>query len=214
MVLNRADFNVRTGEKVEDIKKGEDGIFTVTTANEPVPCARGRPGAGTCRHSAQTRRQGRRTAQGDVPPDRGGPLRQQEDSGCRRRRQRRRSGDGAGAPGGQQGDAVVPAGAVQPHQGAQREAHREYACATERSKCCSIRSRWSSSQSRVILDVKGKQHEIPNDFVWIFAGGTPPNDFLKKIGVGFGMHDMILEASKEAHQAGQSTKELAETSAS
>src|SRR6202521_149064 len=33
MILNRADFNVSTGEKVEDIKKGEDGIFTVITVN-------------------------------------------------------------------------------------------------------------------------------------------------------------------------------------
>src|SRR5712692_9709606 len=30
-VLERADFKLRQGEKVEDIKKGEDGIFTVTT---------------------------------------------------------------------------------------------------------------------------------------------------------------------------------------
>src|SRR5207302_11440617 len=33
MILNRADFNVSTGEKVEDIKKGEDGVFNVITAN-------------------------------------------------------------------------------------------------------------------------------------------------------------------------------------
>ena len=33
MVLNRADFNVVTGEKVDDIRKGDDGIFTVTTPN-------------------------------------------------------------------------------------------------------------------------------------------------------------------------------------
>lgn len=33
MVLNRADFNVRTGEKVEDVRKGADDIFTVTTGN-------------------------------------------------------------------------------------------------------------------------------------------------------------------------------------
>src|SRR5579864_3003703 len=31
-VLHRADFKVRTGQKVEDIKRGEDGNFTVTTA--------------------------------------------------------------------------------------------------------------------------------------------------------------------------------------
>jgi len=33
MVLNRADFNVRSGEKVEDIRKGPDGVFTVTSLN-------------------------------------------------------------------------------------------------------------------------------------------------------------------------------------
>ena len=42
---------------------------------------------------------------------------------------------------------------------------------------------------------------MPNDFVWIFAGGTPPNDFLKKIGVGFGARDLTLDASKEAKEA-------------
>jgi len=40
-------------------------------------------------------------------------------------------------------------------------------------------------ESSVILDVNGKQEEIPNDYVWIFAGGEPPMAFLKKIGVGF-----------------------------
>ena len=40
MILNRADFNVSTGEKVEDIKKDEDGIFTVQTANNRISRAR------------------------------------------------------------------------------------------------------------------------------------------------------------------------------
>src|SRR5947209_2900573 len=31
MVLNRADFNVCTGEKVEDVKKDERGMFTIST---------------------------------------------------------------------------------------------------------------------------------------------------------------------------------------
>ena len=56
-------------------------------------------------------------------------------------------------------------------------------------------------EQSVILDVNGQQEEIPNDFVWVFAGGTPPNDFLKKIGVQFGMRDMTLEAGAEAKQA-------------
>ena len=35
MILNRADFNVCTGEKVDDIQKGPDRIFTViTTTNQ------------------------------------------------------------------------------------------------------------------------------------------------------------------------------------
>src|SRR3954468_1981033 len=31
-VLNRADFKARTGEKVDDIQRGEDGIFSITTS--------------------------------------------------------------------------------------------------------------------------------------------------------------------------------------
>ena len=48
--------------------------------------ARGGPRAGQGRNPAKARRQGRGTAEGDVSPDRGGPLREQEDSCCGRRR--------------------------------------------------------------------------------------------------------------------------------
>ena len=60
----------------------------------------------------------------------------------------------------------------------------------------------------VIIDVKGERQEIPNDFVWIFAGGTPAFDFLKKIGVGFGMCDQTQEAGKEARQAATDKSQL------
>ena len=53
----------------------------------------------------------------------------------------------------------------------------------------------------VTIEVNGQAAEIPNDFVWILAGGTPPNDFLKKIGVEFGSRDVTLEASSEVKQA-------------
>jgi len=56
-------------------------------------------------------------------------------------------------------------------------------------------------EQSVLIEVAGEQREIPNDFVWIFAGGTPPNDFLKKVGVGFGARDMTKDASDEAKQA-------------
>ena len=63
----------------------------------------------------------------------------------------------------------------------------------------------------VVLEVNGGRQEIPNDFVWIFAGGTPPNGFLKKIGVGFGARDLTLEASKEAKSAAAERKQLAQS---
>lgn len=65
----------------------------------------------------------------------------------------------------------------------------------------------------VILDGNGARKEIANDFAWIFAGGIPPNDFLKKIGVGFGNRDLTLEASKEAKQAEASRKQFAQAAA-
>jgi hypothetical protein len=42
--------------------------------------------------------------------------------------------------------------------------------------------------------------EILNDYMWVFAGGTPPYELLKKIGVQFGMRDMTMEGSQEATQ--------------
>ena len=65
----------------------------------------------------------------------------------------------------------------------------------------------------VIIDVAGTKQEIPNDFVWIFAGGNPPNAFLKKIGVGLGMKDVTLEASKEAKNADAERKQLGRAAA-
>ena len=61
----------------------------------------------------------------------------------------------------------------------------------------------------VLLDVGGQLQEIPNDFVWIFAGGTPPNEFLKKIGVGFGIRDQTAEASSEAKHSAFLNRQMA-----
>lgn len=38
----------------------------------------------------------------------------------------------------------------------------------------------------VSIDVGGEVRELANDFVWIFAGGIPPTDFLRAAGVAFG----------------------------
>lgn len=56
-------------------------------------------------------------------------------------------------------------------------------------------------EGSVVLEMNGTTQEFPNDFVWVFAGGTPPSDFLAKIGVASRMHDMTLEAASEAKAA-------------
>jgi thioredoxin reductase len=65
------------------------------------------------------------------------------------------------------------------------------------------------TEDSTVLDVHGQKRELPNDFVWIFAGGVPPYDFLKKIGIRFGMRDMTQEASSEARRTVHEKKELA-----
>jgi thioredoxin reductase/Pyruvate/2-oxoacid:ferredoxin oxidoreductase delta subunit len=52
----------------------------------------------------------------------------------------------------------------------------------------------------VVLDVNGSSQRIPNDYVWVFAGGEPPTAFLKKIGIGFGPQDLTTEGGKEVRE--------------
>jgi len=56
-------------------------------------------------------------------------------------------------------------------------------------------------QDSVTLDIAGVPQEMPNDYVWIFAGGIPPNDFLKAMNIRFGTMDVTLEAGREARQS-------------
>ncbi|MBS1859448.1 MAG: NAD(P)-binding domain-containing protein [Acidobacteria bacterium] len=58
------------------------------------------------------------------------------------------------------------------------------------------------TEKTVILEVEGERREIPNDYVWVFAGGVAPNDFLKSIGIGFGPRDLTRESVQEAAAAG------------
>jgi thioredoxin reductase (NADPH) len=50
----------------------------------------------------------------------------------------------------------------------------------------------------VVLEVAGARQELPNELVWIFAGGVAPNDFLKNLGIQFGERDLTVEAVTEA----------------
>jgi thioredoxin reductase/ferredoxin len=53
-------------------------------------------------------------------------------------------------------------------------------------------------EKSVRLDLAGQARVIPNDYMWVFAGGTPPNEFLQRIGVQLGPRDLTAEAGAEA----------------
>jgi thioredoxin reductase (NADPH) len=58
-------------------------------------------------------------------------------------------------------------------------------------------------EKSVLLEVAGQVREIANDYVWVFAGGTPPNEFLQQVGVQLGRRDLTREVSSEAKLARQ-----------
>ena len=207
MVLNRADFQVHTGEKVENIRKEADGIFTVTTAIPNVYRARavilalGRTGT--------PRKLG---VKGEELPKVMYRLIEADHYVNKK----------ILVVGG--GDSAVEAAMGLAHQIGntvtlsyrqnrfgrikERNAQRIEECMRSGKLNVLFNSLPTEfKQNSVMLDVQGKLQEIPNDFVWIFAGGVPPYDFLKKIGVRFGMHDMTFEACEEAKQATQSKTE-------
>ena len=45
-------------------------------------------------------------------------------------------------------------------------------------------------EKSILLDIAGQVRELPNDYVWVFAGGTPPSEFLKACGVQIGPTDL------------------------
>jgi thioredoxin reductase/ferredoxin len=50
----------------------------------------------------------------------------------------------------------------------------------------------------VVLRIGEATREVPADYVWIFAGGTSPREFLERIGVGFGRQDLAEAVRREA----------------
>jgi putative YpdA family bacillithiol system oxidoreductase len=61
----------------------------------------------------------------------------------------------------------------------------------------------------VVLEVNGASQRIPNDYVWVFAGGDPPTAFLKKIGIGIGAQDLTSAGAREVKAAKETTLVLA-----
>ncbi len=210
MVLNRADFNVRTGEKVEDIKKEADDVFTVTTANNlyrshNVVLALGRTGT--------PRKLG---VKGEELPKVMYRL-IEADHYVNKTILVVGGGDSAveAALGlaNQMGNHVTLS-YRQERFGRIKERNARRIEDYQRSG--KIKVLFNSvplefKPESVVLQVNGEAQEFPNHYVWIFAGGTPPYDFLKKIGVGFGMRDLTSEANTEAKLASTAKKEFGES---
>jgi putative YpdA family bacillithiol system oxidoreductase len=55
-------------------------------------------------------------------------------------------------------------------------------------------------QDSVTINVNGNTRELPNDFIWVFAGGVPPYDLLRKAGVRFGDTDISAEVATAAKE--------------
>jgi thioredoxin reductase (NADPH) len=208
MVLNRADFNVSTAEKVEDIRKGEDGVFTVKSATNEylaraVILAMGKAG--------EPRKLG---VPGEELPKVMYRLIEADHYVNKK----------ILVVGG--GDSAVEAAMGLAHQvGNQvtlsyrsdkfsRIKERNRTRVDDCIRSGKIKVLFNSTpvefkSESVVIDVQGQKQELPNDYVWIFAGGIPPNDFLKKIGVEFGMKDVTVEASTEAQRARSMAKQAA-----
>lgn len=207
MVLNRADFNVSTGEKVEDIQKGGDRIFTVTTATHQYRTRTVVLGLG---RAGDPRKLG---VKGEELPKVMYRL-IEADHYINKKILVVGGGDSAveAAMGlaNQKGNQVTLSYRSERFSRIkERNAKRIEEC----MKSGKVNVIFNSNPvefkpDSVILDVAGQQKEIPNDFVWIFAGGTPPTAFLKKVGIGFGERDVTLEVSRAAKQADVERKQL------
>jgi thioredoxin reductase (NADPH) len=195
-VLQRADFRPRTNEAAEDIRRGEDGIFTVRTQKDQyraraVVLALGRTGV--------PRKLGVKGE--DLPKVMYRLI--EADHYINKK---------ILVVGG--GDSAIEAAMGLAHQKGnvvtlsyrkdafsrikERNAKRIQDCMNSGKVTVIFNSvPVEIKQDSVVLDVAGSEQRIPNDYVWIFAGGIPPNDFLKKIGVEFGRRDLTLEAKKE-----------------
>src|SRR5271166_5954322 len=204
-ILERADFKPRTNEAVESIQKEQDGLFTVRTQKNQyrayaVVIAIGR--AGTPRKLGVKGE--------DLPKVMYRLI--EADHYINKKILVVGGGDSAveAAMGlaNQKGNIVT----LSYRQGSfGRIKERNAIRIDEFSRSGKVNVLFNSKpvefrQDSVTMDVAGTIQELPNDFVWIFAGGTPPNDFLKSINIEFGTRDVTIEAGREARQGASPEK--------
>ena len=195
-VLGRTDFNFHGGEKVQDIKKGDEDVFTVVTTkgeyrSHAVILAIGKSGS--------PRKLGVKGE--DLPKVMYRLI--EADHYINKRILVVGGGDSAveAAMGlaNQTGNQVTLSYRKEAFSRIkERNAQRIEPCMRSGKVNVLFNSApVEFTKDSVTLEVNGGRQELPNDFVWIFAGGAPPSDFLKKVGVGFGLHDMTAEGSAE-----------------
>jgi thioredoxin reductase (NADPH) len=199
-ILKKAEFKFRTGEKVEDIKRGDDGIFAVMTTK------------GIHRAHTVVLALGK----GGIPRKLGVPGEELPHVMYRLIEADHYVNKKIFIVGG--GDSAIEAAMGLAHQvGNKVTLSYRKDCFTrikdrneKRVQECIQKGLLNVifnsmpvefKQGSVILDANGKTQQIPNDFVWIFAGGEPPTAFLKKVGVRVGLRDMTAEGSSEAKKA-------------
>ena len=194
-VLQRVDFKFRKGEKVNNIQKGPDAVFTVTTAKgqyraRSVVLAMGKTGS--------PRKLGVKGE--DLPKVMYRLI--EADHYVNKKILVIGGGDSAveGAMGlaHQVGNTVTLS-----YRQAEfsRIKERNAVRIQESIRRGKLKVIFNSNpveftKDAVVLEIAGQTQRIPNDYVWIFAGGEPPTAFLKKIGVGFGSQDLAEQVGK------------------
>jgi len=206
-VMKRADFKCRTGEKVENIGKGADGIFTVSTPKgqyraRHVVLALGKMGS--------PRKLG---VMGENLPKVMYRLIEADHYVNKK----------ILVIGG--GDSAVEAAMGLAHQvgNSVTLSYRQASFSRIKDRNAKriedfirrgkVTVLFNSNpvefrQDNIVLDVNGAQKTLPNDFVWIFAGGEPPTAFLKKIGVSFGERDLTKDGMQALTEAQKDKENL------
>lgn len=198
-VLRRVAFNFRQGEKVEQIEKGSDGIFAVTSSKgrhrtRAVVLAIGKSGS--------PRKLG---VKGEHLPKVMYRL-IEADHYVNKRVLVVGGGDSAVEVAMglayQSGNSVT----LSYRQGEfsrikERNSQRLAECIRKGKLEVIFNSNpVEFAPDAVLLDIKGTTQKIPNDYVWIFAGDEPPTAFLKKIGIAIGPQDLAPKVSKEMQE--------------
>ncbi len=196
-VMGRVKFNVRTGEKIEDISRAKDGVFTVVSNKAQYPARAiilclGRAG--------NPRKLG---VKGEELPK---VMYRLIETDHYINKQVLIVGGGDSAVEAAMGLANQKGNKVTlsyRREAFARIKERNAGRIQEHMRSGKVTVLFNSMPTEfrsdsAVLEINGQSHVIPNDYVWIFAGGEPPRAFLEKIGVRLGSRDITLEASKEA----------------